>query len=261
MKAISSAANPLVKEIKALAQKKRRAGAGLFTAEGLQALGIAAQAGWVPQQLLLSEAALTHKVAKQVMRTLPDEHQYLVTPQILERLSARDNPPAAMATYETRWLKPAQVGFADARLWVVLEGVRDPGNLGTVLRTADAAGAAGVILLGETCDPYSVEAVRASMGSIFATRLVRLTLAQLQEIATTHKARLIGTALEDAVDYRKADYTGNLLLAMGTEQSGLSLALQKLCDQLVKLPMQGKAESLNLSVAAGVMLYKVLHDV
>ncbi len=264
MKIITSAANPIIKDIKALALKKRRAGAGLFTTEGLQALGMAAARGWVPQQLLISEAGTKHKIGRAVMDTVPADAQLLVTPQILARLSARDNPPAAIGVYEARWVPLETLKPAKQDVWVVLEGVRDPGNLGTIIRTADAAGAAGVMLVGETCDPYSIEAVRASMGSLFAVKLVRTTTSALGEWAPQNKVRLLGTALAGAVDYRKADYTGPLGLVMGTEQSGLSAAMQKLCVQLVKLPMAGSgddsAESLNLSVATGIMLYKILHD-
>ena len=268
MKIVTSATNPAIKEIKALALKKRRAGAGLFTAEGLQALGMAAARGWVAQQLLISEDGTRHKIGRAVLATVPPDRQLLVTPQILARLSARDNPPAAIGVYETRWTALETIRPREDAVWVVLEGVRDPGNLGTIIRTADAAGAAGVMLVGETCDPYSIEAVRASMGSVFAVDLVRASLPAFAEWAKQAGARVIGTALAGAVDYRQADYTGPLALVMGTEQSGLTLAMQKLCVQLVKLPMAGgmkgsgddSAESLNLSVATGIMLYRILHN-
>ena len=255
MKQITSPANDLIKSVRALSLKKHRAETGLFAAEGLQALGMAHAKGWTPQTVLLNEAVLGHPVAQAILQSLPDDRVAIVTPQILERLSSRDNPPMAIGVYEMRLVDlPPKPGG----VWVTLEGIRDPGNLGTILRTADAAGAAGVVLVGQTCDPFSVEAVRASMGSLFNIPVARVTVSELGDWIGQTSITVVGTALEGAVDYRELTYPRPLLLAMGTEQSGLTSEFKSLCASLVKLPMVGGAESLNLSVATGVMLYKIL---
>ncbi len=258
MKIISSAANPLVKDIKALALKKNRTAQNLFYAEGLQVLGMAADCGWTPEHLLLTDDGARHKVAKAVLATLPDDDAYLVTPQILSRVSARDNPPPALATYRPRWTKLEAVKPAKGDVWVVLEGIKDPGNLGTIIRTADAAGAKGVILVGDTCDPYSVEAVRASMGSVFALALVETKPTVFMTWLKGQKAQIVGTALQTDKDWKSVKYQTPVLLCMGNEQSGLSDPLRAACTDLVKLPMRGTAESLNLAVCTGIMLYEIL---
>jgi TrmH family RNA methyltransferase len=138
---------------------------------------------------------------------------------------------------------------------VALQQVRDPGNLGTIVRTADAAGCGGVILVGECCDPYSVEAVRATMGSIFAVPLTRATEAEFADWRQGWRGSVVGTLLSAAVDHRAADYRKPAMVLMGNEQQGLPPEMAGLCDVTVKIPMRGRADSLNLSVATGIMIY------
>ncbi len=257
MKVITSAANPLIKDIKALAQKKYRDAQQRFYAEGLQVLGMAADCGWVPELVLASEEGAKHKVAKAVLATVPADSQYLVTQQLLSRVSARDNAAPVLAVYKPRWLKLESLKPTKGDIWVVLEGIKDPGNLGTIIRTADASGAKGVILVDDTCDPYSVEAVRASMGSIFGIQLMQTKGAAFRDWLQKQKIQAIGTALQTDRDYRKVKYQTPVLLMMGNEQSGLSTAMREACTDLVKLPMRGTAESLNLAVCTGIMLYEL----
>jgi TrmH family RNA methyltransferase len=138
--------------------------------------------------------------------------------------------------------------------------VRDPGNLGTILRTIDAVGANGAILIGETVDPFSVEAVRATMGSIFNVALARGRPAEFEEFRARWPGTMVGTHLSGKLDYRGADYRPPVLLVMGGEQAGLSLATAATCDVLVKIPMAGRADSLNLAVATGIMLFEIARD-
>ena len=145
-----------------------------------------------------------------------------------------------------------------AGCWVALDRVRDPGNLGTILRTADAAAAAGVILIDDCTDPYSVEAVRASMGAVFNVCLVQATAAEFSSFCQIWQGSVIGTALPASIDYRQADWSSPLLLLMGNEQAGLSEEMMGLCTQLVRLPMKGRSDSLNLAVATGICLYEML---
>ncbi|HZZ87085.1 MAG TPA: RNA methyltransferase, partial [Caulobacteraceae bacterium] len=144
-----------------------------------------------------------------------------------------------------------------ARCWVALEAVRDPGNLGTIIRTADAAGCGGVILVGDCCDPFSVEAVRATMGSVFAVNVARATAAEFLAWRETWPGSVVGTLLTSTTDFRAADYAPPSLILMGNEQAGLTPELAAACDVTVKIPMRGRADSLNLAVATGVMIYAV----
>ena len=144
---------------------------------------------------------------------------------------------------------------------MALEAIRDPGNLGTIIRTADAVGAAGVMLVGTCCDPYSHEAVRASMGSIFNVPLVRMSAGALPGLgrrrgAATSSARIC----RRREDFRAVRYRAAHLLVMGSEGPGLSPELAAACSRLVKIPMAGRLDSLNLAVATALMLYEIRKD-
>ncbi|HEY5290084.1 MAG TPA: RNA methyltransferase, partial [Caulobacteraceae bacterium] len=176
-----------------------------------------------------------------------------VTSAILEKVSRRENPQTVLGVFEQRFTALADLKV-DGVL-VGLEAVRDPGNLGAILRTADAAGCAGVILIGDTCDPYSVEAVRATMGSIFAVAVARASAEAFLAWRAAWPGSVIGTHLAATTDFRAASYAGPSLILLGNEQAGLTQALAAACDVTVKIPMRGRADSLNLAVAAGVMIY------
>ena len=137
---------------------------------------------------------------------------------------------------------------------MALDRVRDPGNLGTIMRSADAVGASGLILIGDCTDPYSVEAVRASMGAVFNTQIIACSESAFLKFAASWKGRILGTTLSASIDYRKADYERPLILLMGNERSGLTDNLMRVCGQLIKLPMLGRSDSLNLAVATGIVL-------
>ena len=128
------------------------------------------------------------------------------------------------------------------------------------MRTVDAAGIKGVALVGASCDPFGLEAVRATMGSIFHVPLARTGEDGLLAAAKRHRARLVGTHLSGALDYREANYRPPLILLMGNEQQGLTDKLAAACDQLVRIPMRGKADSLNLAVSTGLMVYEALRQ-
>ena len=140
---------------------------------------------------------------------------------------------------------------------MALEQVRDPGNLGTIIRTVDSVGAKGVILVGETCDPFSFETVRATMGSLFHVPLAKTGRDAFLAWAKTTGVRLVGTHLKATHDYRKVESRAPTVLVMGNEQAGMTDDMTGACDVRVKIPMAGRADSLNLAVATGVMLYEL----
>jgi TrmH family RNA methyltransferase len=141
---------------------------------------------------------------------------------------------------------------------VALDRVRDPGNLGTIIRTIDAAGAKGVILVGDCTDPFSLETVRATMGSIFSVPVAKASVEAFLGWRRGFPGLVAGTHLKGAVDYRSVDFTGRpALLLMGNEQQGLPDDLAAACDRLLRIPQAGRADSLNLAVATGVMLFEI----
>jgi TrmH family RNA methyltransferase len=157
--------------------------------------------------------------------------------------------------FDQRFAQLASLRPAAAACWVALEAVRDPGNLGTIVRTADAAACGGVILVGDCCDPYSVEAVRATMGSIFAVPIARTSTAEFLAWRDRWPGAVVGTLLTATTDFRVAAYAPPALIVMGNEQAGLTSEIAAACDTTVKIPMRGRADSLNLAVAAGIMIY------
>jgi TrmH family RNA methyltransferase len=181
-----------------------------------------------------------------------------VSAPVMGKLAARDNPQSLMGVYEQRWSQPpATNAIAPEAIWLALEEIRDPGNLGTIIRTADAVGAAGIILAGTCCDPCARECVRATMGSIFAVPLVRLQREAFLRLVKAWPGDSIGTHLSARLDFRKAKYRSPALIVMGGEGPGLSAEASAACAKLVRIPMAGKLDSLNLAVATALVLYQV----
>ncbi len=259
-KKITSVSNPLVKQIRALHQKKFRDAGGLFLAEGHKLAQDGLDAGWALQTLVFSTQSIDdNPVATLAARAKASGAQILeVSRQVLEKVSRRDNPQAVVSVFRKQFGTLGNVGRDG--LWVALDRVRDPGNLGTILRTCDATSVNGIALVGETCDPFSVEAVRATMGSLFHVPVTRCTETAFLDHMKTVPATLIGTHLDASEDYRNSTYRQPLVLLMGNEQQGLSESLAAACDRSVCIPMVGRADSLNLAVSTGLMIYEALRD-
>lgn len=253
---ITSLANPTVKAVRALHLRKERDATGLFVAEGLKTVTEGLELGHAPQILLYGPQADHPLLRKAIAATTTAGGEAIeVTEAILAKVSRRDNPQAVVGVFRQVFRPLDTLEPQAAVCWVALHRVRDPGNLGTIVRTADAAGCGAVILVGECCDPYSVEAVRATMGSIFAVPLTRASEAEFAAWRSQWPGSVVGALLSATVDYRAAAYQTPSLLLMGNEQQGLPPEMAGLCDVNVKIPMRGRADSLNLAVATGVMIY------
>jgi TrmH family RNA methyltransferase len=153
-----------------------------------------------------------------------------------------------------------QVDRTRAGIWIVAERLRDPGNLGTILRTGDAVGAGGLILVDDCVDPFSVEAVRASMGALFTQAIAQARWPDFLVWLRRGPGQLVGLSLETDVDYQQPRYEAPTFLLVGNEAQGLPPSYAGECDLLVKMPMLGKADSLNAAVATAVMAYEVLNQ-
>jgi TrmH family RNA methyltransferase len=177
--------------------------------------------------------------------------------KVLAAVSRKDNPQTVVAAFRQKLSMLSDFATDGAKRWVALYEVRDPGNLGTVIRTADAAGVDGVILVGQTCDPFSVEAVRATMGSLFAMPIAAAKFADFNTWRAKTGARMVAASMRGAKAHDKADYGQKSIVLMGNEQAGLPEDVEAECDELVRIPMMGAADSLNLASAASVMIYEV----
>jgi TrmH family RNA methyltransferase len=263
LRAITSLQNERVKLIRSLEMRKVRRETGLFVAEGASVLVTARDAGWVPKTLVFlagSARAGVHRALLEWAQGAGAECLE-VTEAVLAKLAAKDNPQTMLASFEQRWAnEPGPSAVADSAVWLALEAVRDPGNLGTIVRTSDAVGAGGVILIGNCVDPYSREAVRATMGSIFNVPVVRMAPDRFRTWSGTWRGDIVGTQLAAREDFRKVPYRAPTLLLMGSEGPGLSPELAAACTRLVKIPMAGRLDSLNLAVAAALMLYEIRRE-
>lgn len=259
VKEVTSLANPIIKDIKALAQKKTRDETRCFMAEGLKLVIDALELGWTIRTLVYAKAAKGKPQVEQVAaRTVAKGGLVLeVSEKVLSSVTRRDNPQMVVGIFEQRYAALEAIGPSAGETYVALDRVRDPGNLGTIIRTADAAGAAGVILVGETTDPFSLETVRATMGSVFAVPVARATPAEFLAWKRAEGVAVVATHLAGAVDYRTIDYRAKpIVLLMGNEQAGLPDELAREADALARIPQAGRADSLNLAIATGIMLFE-----
>jgi len=259
VKEVTSLANPIVKDIKALMNKKAREETGAFIAEGLKLVIDAIELGWVIRTLIYAKAAkgkpLVEKIAA---KTVASGGLVLeVSEKVMSSIVRRDNPQMVAGVFEQRWKPLSAIRPQQGETYVALDRVRDPGNLGTIIRTADAAGASGVILVGDCTDPFAVETVRATMGSVFALPVSQASVSDFLAWRKGADVQIVATHLAGSVDYRTVDYKKKpTVLLMGNEQSGLPEELASKADQRVRIPQQGRADSLNLAVATAVMLYE-----
>jgi RNA methyltransferase, TrmH family len=259
---ISGFSNPLVKRVRSLRDKKHRRAEGLFLAEGLRILTEAKDAGCLPEMLWHSPESSNHMLVRAlVSATEADGGEVLITSaDIMSKLSGKDNSQAIIGVYKEFLTPLSNIDRSIANIWIVAERLRDPGNLGTILRTGDAVGAGGLILIDDCTDPFSVEAVRASMGAIFTQSITTATWEEFIPWLRAGQGQLVGTSLNAKNDYQQPRYAAPTFLLVGNESQGLPEAYEAECDLLVKMPMMGKADSLNAAVATAVMAYEMLNQ-
>ncbi|MBP1468735.1 RNA methyltransferase [Candidatus Chloroploca sp. M-50] len=256
---ITSPANATIKMIRSLRQRKARVASGLCFVEGIRLVTEAAEAGAELVQLVVAPALLTSAFAHDLVATLRQQGTEVieVSAEVFASLSAKDGPQGLAAVVRQRWLDLAEVQLDQAPRWIALIEPADPGNLGTIIRTVDGVGASGVIIVEPAADPYDPAALRASMGAAFAVPLVRTSWAELAAWKRATGVTMVGSSDQAATDFRQAAYPTPLVLLMGSERQGLSAEQQALCDLMVAIPMRGRSDSLNLAVAAGILLYEL----
>jgi RNA methyltransferase, TrmH family len=255
---ISSTANDTVKLLKSLDRKKERQESGLFLAEGMHFVEEALRSGWTPAVAIADATVAEHTQLADLLKRIKGAGARVLigTQKVLAAVSQQANPQDVVVAFHQRLTPLADLRTKGRARYVALYEIRDPGNLGTVIRTADAAGCDGVILIGTTCDPFSVEAVRATMGSLFAMPLATASFDHFCVWAKTGNVRIVAASMRGDHAHDKATYGDRSCILMGNEQSGLPASAEDACDELVRIPMAGRAESLNLAIAAGVMIYE-----
>ena len=254
---ITSFTNDTVKRLRGLSDKKARKADGLFLAEGLRILAEARDSGFVPE--IIAYSGIPHPLAATIIAEAEAAGADVIetTPDILTKMSGKDNPQTILGAYRQPSTELDRLDRAASPLWLVAQSLRDPGNLGTILRTGDATGAGGLILIDECADPFSVEAVRASMGALFTQAIAQASWDQFLPWLRAGPGQLVGTSLNTDSDYLDARYSEPCFILVGNESQGLPAVYEAECDSLVKMPMLGRADSLNAAVAAAVMAFQV----
>lgn len=259
---VTAFSNPLVKQVRGLRDKKHRKREGLFIAEGLRILTEAREAGHLPEILFFAGGKPSHPLlCSLIEQTEAAGGEAIETnAEILHKLSGKDNPQTALGVYRAFDTRLERIDRSRADLWIVAQALRDPGNLGTILRTGDAVGAGGLILVDDCVDPFSVEAVRASMGALFTQTVATAGWEEFMAWLRAGEGELIGTSLAATQDYQQPRYAKPAFILVGNEAQGLPAAYEAECDTLAKIPMRGKADSLNAAVAVAVMAYEVINQ-
>ena len=250
---ITSLSNPLIKQARALRQKKNRVESGLFLVEGIHHVGECLEAGWDVESVLYASGVLTSAFAHEMITRLAFTPQ-LVTAQVMESLADKDNPQGILAI--VRQKKTQLKDLKSVTRAVALVSPQDPGNVGTILRTMDAVSADALFVLDGGVDLYHPTVVRSSMGTMFWKPIVQASFNDFVQWARDGKVQLIGTSAHGNVDYHAFVPQTPWILVLGNEQKGLIPEQIQACDLTISLPMQGRVSSLNLSVAAGVLLYQ-----
>lgn len=257
---ITSLSNPLIKQARALHQKKARHDTGGFLVEGIHHVGEVIEAGWEIDSILYSPELLTSSFARDLIARLGTKPQP-VSAQVMESLADKDNPQGILAIVRQRQLQlnelkhPSAAGAQKITCAVALVSPQDPGNVGTILRTLDAVGADALFLLDGGVELYHPTVIRSSMGTIFWKPVIQTSFDEFVEWARKGNFQLIGTSARGDVDYQTLVPKVPWILVLGNEQKGLTPAQTNACDVTVSLSMKGRVSSLNLAVAAGILLY------
>lgn len=257
---ITAYSNPLVKRVRNLRDKRHRRAEGLFLAEGLRILAEAEESGVLPEFLFFAADSAAHPIVRRLTASVEANGGEAIqtSRDILHKLSGKDNPQVVLGIYRQFDTALARIDRGASPIWLVGQAIRDPGNLGTMLRTGDAVGAGGLILIDDTVDPFSVEAVRASMGAMFTQAIAQTRWEEFLPWLRAGPGQLVGLSLEASEHYRTPHYQAPTFLLVGNEAQGLPADYAAACDVRVKIPMLGKADSLNAAVSCAVMAYELL---
>ncbi len=259
-KHITGFSNPTVKYLRSLRDKKHRKRSGQFLVEGLRLLEDARSVGRVPQTLVMAEGRAPHELLARLEAEVAAAGGEVITttPDILSKITGKENAQSVAGVFDEWDTGLAALDRTSAPIWLVAQALRDPGNLGTMLRTCDAVGAGGLILIDDCADPFSAEGVRASMGAVFTVGLAQARWEDFLPWLRQGEGQLVAASLRDAVPYRGAAYAAPCFILVGNESQGLPEEYEAACDLRVTMPMRGRADSLNAAVAGAVLAYEVL---
>lgn len=258
---ITSVSNPRVKEIRKLRERKEQKRTGLFYMEGTRIVGEALEKGAEIETLVVCPELLKTDYSMELWQKAQKQGLDIleVSRPVFESLAVKENPQGLAAVAKTRFFSLDDLDTTHGII-VALTEIADPGNLGTIIRTADAVDAQGVILIGDSTSPYDIGSIRGTMGAIFSTKIIRTTLPEFLAWKKQTGLQLIGTSDKSATDYVDIAYADPVILLMGSERAGMSPEEFEACDEIAAIPMMRSSDSLNLAVATGIMLYQIFNQ-
>ena len=262
VKLVISTSNPEIKSIRALREKKYRDESGLFFVEGIRPVMEAYSQRAQFTRIIYCPSLLRSQAANDFIRQISASQENLmlqVDQKTFNSLTLKEGPQGLAAVIRQRWDSLAILS-KEQGIWVALDSVQDPGNLGSILRTLDAVGGNGVILLDQGTDAYHPTAVRASMGAIFTMRIIKTDHAQFISWKSGSQLPCYAAICDKGLDYQDVQFPPSLVLLMGSEQKGLNQGLVEICESLIRIPMRGRVDSLNLANATSVILYEVYNQ-
>ena len=239
--------------------RKYRDASGLFYVEGVRNFVQIIDNNFDISTILFSEKLLTAPLARKLVRRARRSGvtSIPVTPEQFRRISRTERASGVGAIVRQRWFKLHDILPQTGLCWVALETVRSPGNLGTLIRTSEAVGGAGFIFTSGRVDPFDPDVVRASMSALFRQKFVRTNLNALRHWISCHCCDVIGASPDGTIDLHQFNYPRSALLFLGEERQGLTQQQRDLCQHLVRIPIVGAADSLNLAVAGSLLMYEV----
>ena len=258
---ITSKSNPRIKEIRTLKDSKFLKRNDSFYMEGLRIIGEALENNSEIKTIISCPEILKNEFGTKLVDQARSKNIEIleVSKDVFESFSHKENPQGLAAIGKQHFFQLEQLEISQG-IVIALSEVADPGNLGTIIRTADAVSCAGILLLGDTTNPYELNAIRGSMGAIFSQRIIKTDFQSMLDWKKKFGLYLAGTSDKAAADYTYIEYPDPIILLMGSERQGLKDDEMKACDLVVRIPMMQSSDSLNLAVAAGVMLYEIFNN-
>lgn len=259
---ITSTKNPLIKEIKSLYRKKERKSKGLFIVEGIKMIEEIIDRNYPVKNIVYTDSLLENKEGYGLFSKIQMVENLVYVPKnIFKEISDTENPQGILGVVDIRINDIDKLKNEKSNFLLYLDKVQDPGNMGTIIRTADAFNVDGIVLRDGCVDPYNPKVVRATMGSIFRVPLY-FEADGIKDIKKLKDSGMdiYASSLIGSTDIYKVDYNNDLIVVIGNESNGVSDEIYELCDKLIKIPMVGGAESLNAGVAASIIMYEVMRQ-
>jgi TrmH family RNA methyltransferase len=258
VKLISSKSNHYIKFLRQLRQRKERERSGKFYIEGLRLIGEALRTDFPLESIIFSSDLLTSDFG---WKSIEDGKKkgidiIEVTKDVFQAFALKEGPQGIAAVGFQRWIDINTLRQLEG-LWVALDNVQDPGNLGAIMRSLDGTGGKGLILLGNSTDAYHPTSVRSSTGALFSLSIGKTGLREFREWKTKEGVSFVGTVCGEVINYRKYNFPQDMILLMGSEQKGLRKELIEMCEGLVTIPMTGSVDSLNLACAASIVFFEI----